>query len=311
MTPPNPFTERGVIRDPKRFFGRKHELNQIFERLRTMQSVSIVGERRIGKSSLLATIVALSRERLGAAYDIHYIDLQRVIDTEDFTERALRVLNQEGQTLRELERAIEGQQVILCLDEFEQSGEFSKDFFSTLRSLATTGNLALIVASQTKLADLASKGVTTSPFFNIFTTLSLAEMDIAESEELLKATAHLGEKTFAPEQITAAYEETKGNPWKLQLFGYHLYETENVNESKQRYHQELGAYNGTRAPRTHNVRREAGEAQRTAGALLVISAIVGFISMLTNSIGGIVLTAAIAVLGLIIEGVSMMRGKAA
>ena len=60
MEAPNPFTERGIIRDPKLFFGRKHELKQTFERLAAMQSVSIFGERRIGKSSLLVMIAGFT-----------------------------------------------------------------------------------------------------------------------------------------------------------------------------------------------------------------------------------------------------------
>jgi len=146
MDAPNPFTERGIIRDPKRFFGRKHELRQIFERLAAMQSVSIVGERRIGKSSLLAVIAATGPDRLGQEHEFHYIDLERVESTEDFIARALDALHTEGETIRDLERAIQGRKVVLCLDEFEQSGEFSKEFFGALRSLASTGHLALVAA---------------------------------------------------------------------------------------------------------------------------------------------------------------------
>ena len=46
----NPYAQRGIIRDRTRFVGRERELQQIFSRLQTMQSVSVVGERRIGKS---------------------------------------------------------------------------------------------------------------------------------------------------------------------------------------------------------------------------------------------------------------------
>ena len=55
---PNPFFFGGHITDPAKFVGRKAELRRIAALLETahtgqMQSVSIVGERRIGKSSLL------------------------------------------------------------------------------------------------------------------------------------------------------------------------------------------------------------------------------------------------------------------
>ena len=51
----NPFTFGNPIRDPARFYGRKEEIRQILNRLRSSahESTSIVGERRIGKTSLL------------------------------------------------------------------------------------------------------------------------------------------------------------------------------------------------------------------------------------------------------------------
>jgi AAA+ ATPase superfamily predicted ATPase len=49
----NPFICRGKIEAPNLFWGRSEEIRDIKTRLATMQSVSIVGERRIGKSSLL------------------------------------------------------------------------------------------------------------------------------------------------------------------------------------------------------------------------------------------------------------------
>ena len=54
-TPINPYLNRTAIKDDRGFFGRRRELATIFSRIdaREPQSVSIVGERRIGKSSLL------------------------------------------------------------------------------------------------------------------------------------------------------------------------------------------------------------------------------------------------------------------
>ncbi len=51
----NPFTHGGPINNPDRFIGRDDELKQILDRLRdeSFSSTSIVGERRIGRTSLL------------------------------------------------------------------------------------------------------------------------------------------------------------------------------------------------------------------------------------------------------------------
>jgi len=51
----NPFYFSGKITDPTRFIGRKDEIRFITQRMdgAQMTSVGVVGERRIGKSSLL------------------------------------------------------------------------------------------------------------------------------------------------------------------------------------------------------------------------------------------------------------------
>ncbi len=49
----NPFTIGSMIQNPAEFVGRMAELQFLLTRLRSLQSCSVVGERRIGKSSLL------------------------------------------------------------------------------------------------------------------------------------------------------------------------------------------------------------------------------------------------------------------
>ncbi|MCP4357532.1 MAG: hypothetical protein GY796_05905 [Chloroflexi bacterium] len=49
----NPYISRGPVRTSDMFFGRLRELNGIAAFLRGNQSVSIVGPRKIGKTSLL------------------------------------------------------------------------------------------------------------------------------------------------------------------------------------------------------------------------------------------------------------------
>src|SRR5215472_2176614 len=55
QVPTNPFTWGNPISDPARFMGRVNELDQVLTRLGNSEgeSTSIVGERRIGKTSLL------------------------------------------------------------------------------------------------------------------------------------------------------------------------------------------------------------------------------------------------------------------
>ncbi len=72
----NPFTERNIIKNPDEFFGRKDELRTIFTRLKKLQSTSIYGERKIGKSSLLYYVFNQIPEELGSDYKAIYFDVQ-------------------------------------------------------------------------------------------------------------------------------------------------------------------------------------------------------------------------------------------
>ena len=49
----NPFFHRGPIRQCDYFFNRQREVSQALSLLRNLQNVALVGQRRIGKTSLL------------------------------------------------------------------------------------------------------------------------------------------------------------------------------------------------------------------------------------------------------------------
>src|SRR6266567_9526318 len=78
----NPFTYGNPISHPTRFFGRQHEIEQIFSRLRNVEfeSSSLVGERRIGKTSLLNYVAHPDIRRAHGLdpdkYLFVYVDLQ-------------------------------------------------------------------------------------------------------------------------------------------------------------------------------------------------------------------------------------------
>jgi hypothetical protein len=80
----NPFTYGNPIRDSSRFFGRVREAEQIFGRLRNpeFESNSVVGDRRIGKTSLLnyvASPAVRAAHGLGTDnYTFIYADLAMV-----------------------------------------------------------------------------------------------------------------------------------------------------------------------------------------------------------------------------------------
>jgi len=72
---PNRYSYGPVVPDPSMFFGREAVLRGVCTRLENMGSTSIVGLRRIGKSSLLRQLEWVLPGRLGQNYVPVYVDL--------------------------------------------------------------------------------------------------------------------------------------------------------------------------------------------------------------------------------------------
>jgi hypothetical protein len=72
----NPYNYTNVVTDREMFFGREAVLGNLYTRLRKMGSVSVVGLRRIGKSSLLWQLSQTLADELGQDYVPMYVDLQ-------------------------------------------------------------------------------------------------------------------------------------------------------------------------------------------------------------------------------------------
>lgn len=246
----NPYSNRGRILESAKFYGRQRELREVFNRLATMQSVSIIGQRRIGKSSFLNRIANPKPDELTASFTIRYLDLQRVFSATEFYERACRELKREqGESHLDLEEAIEGKKVIFCLDEFEQAYEqdFGSEFFNALRSLAQTGNLALVTATQTPLNELhdiflQSQDVT-SKFHNIFDRLELGEFTPAEAKEMVE-TPRNGRR-FNDDEVGLILKLGKTHPHWLNIACALVYEAKrnksfDPKEVERQFNEELG-----------------------------------------------------------------------
>ncbi len=100
----NPFTFGNPIKDPTRFHGRQAEIRQIVNRLLSSahESTSIVGERRIGKTSLLYHLANPGvSTQLGLTPDkfcLVYLDFQGLTDITPtrFWQRVLKKISYVG-----------------------------------------------------------------------------------------------------------------------------------------------------------------------------------------------------------------------
>ncbi len=254
----NPFTYGNPISDPTRFHGRREELRQIVNRLRSSarESTALVGERRIGKTSLLKHLANPQvAQGLGidpASFCLVYIDFQGLTDItpQRFWERILRktareacdqplqveieaLLEMDTYDLFDLEDLFElisetGLTLVLLLDEFEyvtQNTNFQADFFGGLRALAIHRNLVLVTATQHELVDLChSEEIKGSPFFNIFASVVLRPFQAQEAAELVDAYSQGADLALSSRDKATILTLGGGYPFFVQMAGYHLVE---------------------------------------------------------------------------------------
>ena len=239
----NPFFYGGRV-EPDQFVGRQNELRRIFTALEVahtgqMQSLSVVGPRRIGKSSLLWYVTQRYHKYLQNAkkYRFVYIDLQNAqchtlagLLSEIATQLGARgrighqPLIAFQNTITALRR--DGFFPVICLDEFEELIErqtaFPVDVYDSWRSLINQHALAFIIASKTPLPALAQAGKYTSPFFNVFTLLQLGELTDSEARQLIARGATC-QHPFSPREQENLLRLAGRHPYKLQLAGSLLY----------------------------------------------------------------------------------------
>lgn len=255
---PNPFFNRHRITDPIYFRGRVGEVEQLYSAILTHQSRSIVGERKLGKSSLLTYVaqpqVLTNFDLDPDRYLFIYLDLEGLMSANR-SEFWMEILEQcaarlpQGPLLDRFERHLEGGnelrfmtvrrllrrvrdagiQAVFAFDEFEclaQNPHFEPEFYGELRSLAGELELVYLTASKKSLYDLTyhNSGTLSSPFFNIFSELSLGLMPIAETQGLLSALSQLGGRPFSEAEIELALELAGPHPFFAQLAGHSLFE---------------------------------------------------------------------------------------
>ncbi len=251
----NPFFHRGPIRDAAYFCGRQQETQQISGLLRTSQSVSVVGPRRIGKTSLLyhlaAPAVRAANRMLAPQYVMASIDAQGAGQSSTnevlamFVDALRDALSQCQLDTRTADRAHSteyhsldvtlkwlsqrGTAVAFLVDEFEllaANHNLDPTFFSGLRGLASRYSVSYLAASHRPLISLvyADGSVLSSPFFNIFVTVPLGMLDDQGARNLLDTLLSKAQVRW-PEPVLQSVLDLAGpHPFFLQMAAYHAFE---------------------------------------------------------------------------------------
>jgi uncharacterized protein len=213
-----PFFAGGMLTDSRFFVGRDQEIGSVVRCMTGDQprSINIVGDRHIGKSSLLWHICNTYEARISACegqpqkFVVVYLSLKAVEQwgAERFYQEIVQCLRERVRDRHELSGALvhgnvgyaefrlalnkwKQQRVlpVVCLDDFDtmvkHRKKFDDNFYDNLRSLLDSSLLMLVIASREPLRDQKRKYRYTSSFFNLFQLDRLGEFSTGEANRVL------------------------------------------------------------------------------------------------------------------------------
>lgn len=236
----NPFHWRGTVTDPGAFVGRERQLTTILTRLRQLGCVSVVGERRIGKSSLAYQACLRAAKQLGPDCRPVYIDMlsARHHTLEGLLGAVLKGWGREGAQLgagaaglAAFEGEVRGLRKQGCLpvaflDEFEALGsrveQFGDSLLESWRSLGNDGQMSFVATSARPLDEVTKESGLTSSFYNIFAQINLEEFTEEEATTFAQRAVRVGHLEVGDDVFIRRLGQQ--HPLRLQVAAYHLFE---------------------------------------------------------------------------------------
>ncbi len=265
----NPFIYGKPVSSPQHV-NRQRELRSLFSRLRGGESTAIVGEPRIGKTSLLHVIATptVQQEWLGqeaeqfiiVEMDFQYEWLDPHKTSQDFWQTVLNEVKQHiaNETIRQQITVVannkygsatlnsffrnfgrQGQRVVLLLDEFDtllgHPNLSSAEFLGSLRSLATrTNGLQVVTASIMSVSEMNHRSEKAnplgSPFFNNLTEVKLRPFSRKDVAKLLDIALADNEISFTPADRRFIIWLSGNHPYRVQVAGAALFDA--ISEGK-------------------------------------------------------------------------------
>ncbi len=243
--PRNPFVLGKPIKEPSDFYGREHELRELFESVSNMQPVAMVGEHRCGNTSILYQIMHPEiRERYLSPDETEeltfaFVNAQLATEgPEVFYRRIARALKRAdteavAEDSAEIDQAwledylddlsYRDRRLVLLLDEFEVLSSFEPGFWEWFRGLITEYDVSIVVATRVELGQFRDEWGIGSPFFNMFRSVYVGSFTEADVESFLEGTGREAGVDFEP--VRDAIESLAGRfPYFLQVAASLFYE---------------------------------------------------------------------------------------
>jgi len=260
-------------------------------------SVFLIGERRVGKSSILNAIAFgfdEERDSQEILSDLCFVfvdsQLFQKASEKDFLKFLLnRIAKAAGTSVLEPDRTSllrvaqelasrpKRQRLAVLLDEIDlliHNPKIPADLFSFLRAWAQLFQIPFIVASREgsiePLVETAGPG---SPFWNIFIGVYVGPMQEQEAMELISTPAERLGYPFTPGEISQILQLGGYHPFFLQLACYHMFDlkAERAQVSPEFASLEL-AFRSEAVPHLSYLLQHLTEAERRALSSYVVSA---------------------------------------
>jgi DNA-binding winged helix-turn-helix (wHTH) protein len=236
----NPFVLGKPIKDAGDFYGREHELRELFESVLHMQPVAMVGEHRCGNTSNLYQMLNPEvRGRFlppGSDDQMLFVFVNAQLAAEGpeaFHRRIARALRRADPDanmnfddvidnfwiedyLEDL--ADRDERLVLLLDEFEVLANFPATFWEWFRGLITEYDMSIVVATRVELGEFRDEWGSGSPFFNMFRSIYIGAFAPADVDVLLAAAAEASGVDFSV--VRPAIDQLAGRfPYYVQVAG--------------------------------------------------------------------------------------------
>ncbi|MBN1886602.1 MAG: serine/threonine protein kinase [Thermoflexales bacterium] len=249
---PNPYQYSNPVYREGAFFDRRFALERLRLALDSARSVQLVGQFRIGKSSMLRHVqVRMAGLDDGRTLAIYY-DMSRrprVRNGDDFFARVWQMMSQALVARGQREAALasdldladsfefdayldrwvmeRGYRFVFLLDEFglvASDENFDPNFFDNLRS--TTQAVTYVLAAPRSLADFSHLGVSASP---LWTVLQIIQLTLFENRQAVRdLVCQPAERLGLPwpdEAVRFIYERGGQHPCYIQMAASALYDT--------------------------------------------------------------------------------------
>jgi hypothetical protein len=234
----NPFTEFMVIHDPARFIGREAELRRLMTLLQG-GSAALLGELKIGKSSLLRHLARHWQGKVIGPLDCHSLE-----DRSDFIQNISEALDLDNCDWQTIRKTLNSSQLLFLLDELDYGPEcgITHADIALFRSVCDSNrDFKMVAVSRTPLKEVFPDTGRGSPAFNFLVPFRLGLFTEVEARLLLNHPWAPDVALFKTETREQLLELAGYHPYKLQLAAFHHFESlaDPTYDWQTRYRQDM------------------------------------------------------------------------